>query len=183
MNYFDFVVNFQRYLWTPSSDKDYNEKISKLLCFLTTFAMYWLPDVKYHLTSKNEYRIDCHWSILLYAFRGDTPWFFNRKVSIPSRYFLCVHLCSFPTILASSQLIPWGHIAACFASPPSPSFILLPALSRFPLLISSLVSLTLSWCSFSLDSHLRSVSPVYDSKRWKRVRIQRFMTHHHHGHP
>ena len=94
-------------------------------------------------------------------FNGIFPSFFFLSVSMPSRYFRWVHLCSLPTILAFSQSISCAQVVECLARPPSPSFILLDALSRSPASTSRFVSLTLSWCSFSLLSHFLSVSPVY----------------------
>ena len=80
---------------------------------------------------------------------------------LPSRSFLCAQLCSFPTNLARSQSISCGQDVACFASPPSRSFILVVALVMLPSLISSCVNLTLSWCSLFLVAHFLSVSPMY----------------------
>ena len=108
----------------------------------------------------NDDIVDCHCSIWLYEFNGVRPLSFCLIVSTPSSIFLFVLFRSFPTILLCSQSIPWGHSVLCRANPPSPSFILFSAFSRFPLSISLFVSLTLSSCSFFLDLHIRNVSPL-----------------------
>ena len=87
-----------------------------------------------------------HWSIWLNWFKGVLPWFFCRSVSIPSNSFLCVQFCSLPMIFDCSHPISFSQDVACFAKPPSRSFILLVALSMFPFSTSSLVKRTLSWC-------------------------------------
>ena len=125
----------------------------------------WSSYVKYiwrHSSSMNEYIVDCHCSILLKLFRGWIPLFFSFRVSIPSRNFLCVHFASLATILAFSQSTPSLQIDACFARPPSPSFIRFLAFSASPFSMSCSVSRTLFLCSFSRDSHFLSVSPVYE---------------------
>ena len=101
---------------------------------------------------KNENNVDCHWSSWLNWFSKICPAFLCLKDSIPSRYFRWVHDFSFAMILARSQSTPFGHTVACFASPPSLSFIRLFALSACPCSISSFVNLTLLWCSFFLLS-------------------------------
>ena len=123
-----------------------------------------------HLTSdlfllasflKRECNIPLHCSIWLYWLSGTFPLLFCLSVSIPSSIFRCVQFASLLMILDSSQSISCWQIVACFANPPSRSFILFVALSTFPFPMSFFVSLTLSWCSFFLVAHFLSVSPTY----------------------